>query len=249
MKFLSIISKILKFSSFNRGPLHRNDRVGALHRAWGHVFTNHLVGDYFEFGVYQGTSFVSSIEQCRVFRAWLESQLNSKEVWRREVAKNYFNNPPPKFFGLDTFEGMPLNDEGNMTFDAGTFVSDFDSVNSNVQKAAMGFDFKLFKGLFMDSKKSFLSVATRKAVIINIDGDLYQSAVDALNIVEERIQIGTVILFDDYNCYNANKNAGERRAFSEFREKSLYEFEEWFSYHYAGQAFLCVGEKKGMTFE
>ena len=243
------MSKILKSASFNRGPLHRNDRVGALHRAWGHVFTNHLVGDYFEFGVYKGGSFISSIEQYRVFRAWLESELNSKEIWRREVAENYSNTPPPKFFGLDTFEGMPLNYEGNMTFQAGTFVSDFNSVNSKVEKAAKGLDFKLFKGLFMDCKYSFLSVATQKAVIINIDGDIYQSAVDALNIVEARIQIGTVILFDDYNCYNANKNAGERRAFSEFREKSLYEFEEWFSYHYAGQAFLCVGEKEGNYIE
>ena len=32
--------------------MNRNDRVGALHRAWGHVFTSQLLGAY-EFGVYK----------------------------------------------------------------------------------------------------------------------------------------------------------------------------------------------------
>jgi hypothetical protein len=36
------------------GELNKNDRAGALHRAWGHIFTNHIQGDYVEFGVYQG---------------------------------------------------------------------------------------------------------------------------------------------------------------------------------------------------
>jgi hypothetical protein len=247
-KKLKLILKKILLRSFNlepryEWPLHRNDRVGALHRAWGHVYTNHLVGDYFEFGVYKGGSFIASIQQYRLFRAWLEAELISKEMWRREVAHNY-SQFSPRFYGIDTFQGMPQNDEGNVTFQEGTFKCDFDSVIAEVEKEALGVDYKLFKGLFMDCKESFLSIATRKAAVINIDGDLYQSTVDALNIVEERIQVGTVILFDDFNCYNANKNAGERRAFSEFRDKSLYEFEEWFSYHYSGQAFLCVGEKR-----
>ena len=135
----------------------------------------------------------------------------------------------------------------NYTFSAGTFKSDYDLVRSEVDIVAKSggseVRYQLFKGLFSDLKEEFLNTATNKAVIINIDGDIYNSAVDALNIVNNRIQTGTVILFDDFNCFNASKNAGERKAFAEFCETTQFEFEKWFSYAYAGPAFLCVGTK------
>ena len=76
--------------------------------------------------------------------------------------------------------------------------------------------------------------------IVNIDGDLYESAKDALDIVKDHIQVGTVLLFDDYNAYNADNRKGERRAFIEFQDQTKSKFEKWFTYHYSGQAFLCV---------
>ena len=39
--------------SFVRGDINLNDRNGMLHRVWGYVFSNHLFGDYIEFGVYK----------------------------------------------------------------------------------------------------------------------------------------------------------------------------------------------------
>ena len=53
------------------GVINKNDRASALHRAWGHVFTNHLPGDYVEFGVYHGDSFIESYKQRCQFRNWL----------------------------------------------------------------------------------------------------------------------------------------------------------------------------------
>ena len=50
------------------GVIHKNDRASALHRAWGHVFTNHLTGDYVEFGVYKGDSLVESHKQYLLFK-------------------------------------------------------------------------------------------------------------------------------------------------------------------------------------
>ena len=76
--------------------------------------------------------------------------------------------------------------------------------------------------------------------IVNIDGDLYESAKDALDIVKDHIQVGTVLLFDDYNAYCADNRAGERRAFREFCGKTSFKFEPWFTYQYSGQSFLCV---------
>ena len=39
------------------------DRNHALHMAWGHIFSNHLRGDYWEFGVYRGDSMLISFNQ------------------------------------------------------------------------------------------------------------------------------------------------------------------------------------------
>ncbi len=76
------------------GSLNRNDRIGALHRAWGHVFTSHMKGDYYEFGVYKGSSFCESIRQYKEFRFCLQSQLNSSEKWRVDVALQYAQYSP-----------------------------------------------------------------------------------------------------------------------------------------------------------
>jgi hypothetical protein len=80
---------------------------------------------------------------------------------------------------------------------------------------------------------------TNKAAVIHIDADIYQSAVEALELMRNSIQQGTVILFDDYNCFDASNNKGERRALREFSEKTGIFFEPWFAYRNVGQAFLC----------
>lgn len=43
-----------------RWHLQCNDVHGAMHRAWAYVHASHVSGDYYEFGVYQGSSLVSA---------------------------------------------------------------------------------------------------------------------------------------------------------------------------------------------
>ena len=222
------------------GAMNKNDRASALHRAWGHVFTNHLSGDYVEFGVYHGASFIESYKQRCQFRNWLNGQLSSPEAWRREVAQSYINIES-KFHGLDTFGGMPKNNEENASFAQGTFVADYQDVFNKCLASGMPErSFKLYKGLFADSALECKKNLSPKVAIVNIDGDLYESAKDALDIVKDHIQVVTVLLFDDYNAYNADNRKGERRAFKEFQDQTKSKFEKWFTYHYSGQAFLCV---------
>jgi hypothetical protein len=60
----------------------------------------------------------------------------------------------------------------------------------------------------------------RKAAVVHIDCDLYQSTVPVLRFIEDFLQPGTVIVFDDWNCFLADPDRGERRAWREFREAS-----------------------------
>jgi len=227
-----------------RGSLNRNDRAGALHRAWGYVFTNHMRGDYYEFGVYKGDALIRSFQEYQVFRQWIQGQTRSSEAWRRDTSKKYaeyHSGNRLRFVGLDTFDGMPANQEGNITFAQGTFQSDETEVvlrcsNAGLQSPQL----VLLKGLFETTRAKLLSdPELQPAAIINLDCDLYASARDALAACEKIVQDGTVLLCDDYHCFNASNASGERKALREFCEKTRVECEPWFAYQFTGQAFLC----------
>ena len=62
---------------------------------------------------------------------------------------------------------------------------------------------------------------------------------DALEIVKPKLQQGTILMMDDWNCFRADNNQGERRVLREFFEKnSNIETESYFPYSFAGQAFI-----------
>lgn len=237
-KLSQSLQKLLERGGFVRGALNRNDRAGALHRAWGHVFTSHIDGDYVEFGVYKGDSFIESFRQHARFARWLQGQMNSTEEWRRSVAGNFIGSSA-HFHGLDTFSGMPANSERNPTFAQGTFLASRNEVEARCRSAGMT-NFSLYEGKFSATAPALAERLSPKVAVVNIDCDLHSSAVDALAAIRDRLQVGSVILFDDWNAHCADNNRGERRAFREFRSATSLEFEPWFAYQYSGQAFLCV---------
>jgi hypothetical protein len=232
--------------NFVRGNINKNDCSGALHRAWGHVYTNFLKGDYLEFGVYTGNTLIESYKNYLSFKNWIDHQMVSDEAWRREKAKHYVNHVSC-FHALDSFEGMPENSEEHIMFANGGCKADCEIVKTRCANVGLKPpQLCVHKGVFSYTKENlYKSMGNKKAAIINIDCDLYESAKDVLAICESFIQIGTVLLFDDYNCFSADNNRGERKAFREFRESSKLEFDSWFSFFYAGQAFLCVGDRRG----
>lgn len=59
----------------------------------------------------------------------------------------------------------------------------------------------------------------RKAAVIYLDCDLYASTVPVLEFVRPFLARGTVIVFDDWFCFQGDPGRGERLAFREFRER------------------------------
>lgn len=235
-KVARIFESFQEKRQFLGNPLNRNDRVGMLNRAWGYVFTNLLKGAYYEFGVYKGDTLLESWNTYLCFKKWAESQVNSPEAWRREVIKEYIHYQH-HFYGFDTFEGMPANQEENKTFSQGSFLASLGEVEKKCLDKKM--EVKLFKGMFSDIPEEVIR-DLQPAVIVNIDGDLYFSARDALEKVRGKLQQGTILLMDDYNCFSSDNSKGERRALKEFcLQYRQFQFEPWFAYQYAGQAFIC----------
>jgi O-methyltransferase len=93
---------------------------------------------------------------------------------------------------------------------------------------------KTIKGFYSDSLTDDLKaqLLPRKASIIYIDCDLYVSTVPVLEFIPDFLQEGTIIALDDWNCFWADPNRGQRKAWAEFcaRHPNLH-FEPFVSTH------------------
>ena len=222
--------------------LNRNDRVGALYRAWGLVFTNHLEGGYYEFGVYRGDAFRASHRVYGVFADWMRGQLSAEELWRRPTAAHYAGYRH-EFYAFDTFHGLPANQEDNHIFAEGNFscsLEEFARLNRAVG-IIEGERVRYLVGLFREVAKRQASVLAglQPAAIVNLDCDLYQSARDALELVAPKLTQGSVLLVDDWSTFRARRDQGERRAIAEFLTRHPeWLFAPWFAYEYSGQSFI-----------
>lgn len=181
------------------------------------------LGDYLEFGVYNGTSMICMYNVLE------------------ELG---FNNI--RMFGFDSFEGLPetaaKDDEGS--WHQGQFCCDYEFTRKVLYFEGIDEDrFFLIKGWFSDTLNDQL-IRTHnitKASVIMIDCDMYLSAKEALAFCAPLIGKEAVILFDDWYSANnlAGRNLGEKRAFDEFLSKNTnFKTEELNSYCENAKIFL-----------
>ena len=157
------------------------------------------IGDYVEFGVFNGTTL--SI----VYEVFQEFGLNKA-----------------RFFGFDSFEGLPpeADSEGKGMWFSGQCSCSLEVTTAflNARQVDWNRTF-LVKGWFKDTLTSALveQAQMKKASLIMVDSDLYSSAVDCLRFVEPLIHNEAIVMFDDWNGFQAaEKNLGEKKAFDEF---------------------------------
>jgi O-methyltransferase len=121
--------------------------------------------DYLEFGVYKGESLE---EWCR---------LNT--------------NPQSRFFGFDTFEGLP--EDWNPMRKKGAF--DVEGAIPQLDDPRVRF----VKGLFQESLYPFLDgFRPQGRLVIHIDADLYSSALFCLAAMDRFLSAGSILMFDEF---------------------------------------------------
>jgi hypothetical protein len=187
-------------------------------------FGRDSVGDYLEFGVYNGTSLVS--------------------MFRESEAMGLDNM---RLFGFDSFQGLPAaaatDDEGK--WKPGAWRSDLEFTEAVLD--AEGVDRSrvfLVPGWF--SATCNAETAHRynitKASVVMIDCDIYTSTREALDFCAPLIADRTLMLFDDWNTGDlAAKNLGERKAFEEWLASSgCFTAEPFGSYRAKSETFLVT---------
>jgi hypothetical protein len=141
---------------------HRYDLYDAIERD--------LIGDdaidYIEFGVWKGET----------LRRW--SQLN--------------RNPASRFFGFDSFVGLPETWDGVRgvgAFDVGGQVPDIDDPRVT-----------FVKGWFQDTLAAFLrDFKPQSRLVVHHDSDLYTSVMYCLTMMDQVMVPGTVLIFDEFS--------------------------------------------------
>lgn len=148
-----------------------------------------------------------------------------------------------QYLGFDSFEGLPeiaeidrqpIWEKGRLAMGEEEFAA-----KSGVPAARL----RTIKGFFDASLTPEIQadLLPRKASIIYVDCDLYTSTVPVLDFIPPFLQTGTIIAFDDWNCFWADPERGQRRAWREFlAAHPTLRFEPFFSTH-ALQSFIFIG--------
>ena len=146
------------------------------------------------------------------------------KMMRESLNENY------KVFGFDSFFGLPEDWVGTHQV-----KGDF-STNGVVPEIE---NVKFFKGWFEDTIPEYLKEASTIG-LLHVDCDLYSSTKTVLDFLTPIIKKNTIVIFDDWNCYGASDEKGERLAFKEFVLKNPnFRFNAFVS---TGEAmsFVCV---------
>ena len=154
-----------------------------------------LEGDYLEFGVYVGTSMGAAV---RAFD-------------RTGVA-------PCRFFGFDSFDGLPPGSE-NDGWTSGAFAASRPVAEWNLARQGVRHRVELVEGWF-DQTCTAETVDRHRlggVLVAMIDCDTYSSSRVALDFVEPLLSPSSLVVFDDWYALNpeGDEMEGQRRAFHE----------------------------------
>ncbi len=161
-------------------------------------YSQEPLGDYVEFGVYNGTSMSCMYDAL--------SRLRLSYI---------------RLIGFDSFEGLPpdvaQDDDGVWT--PAQFACPKQIAIQNLQRKGIPDDrVKLIDGWYRDTLTGeSQDIAPKSVSIVMIDCDAYSSASLALHFVSPLLRDLSVILFDDWRLNDLDlKEMGEFRAFHEF---------------------------------
>ena len=203
-------------------PQHRGQREMLL-EAFTLTGSSGVGGDYLEFGVYQGHTFVN---------AWRSARVTGQGGMR--------------FYAFDSFQGLPdpaaspLDRGGE--FGEGQYAAGRAEFDRNLRRG--GVDpgrVTVVEGFYDESLRDLKprDIGLEAASIVWIDCDLYSSTVPVLDFVTDLVRDGTVVLFDDWYCFRARPDRGEQQACREWLERNpSIRLVPYRTFHWAGQSFV-----------
>jgi O-methyltransferase len=168
---------------------------------------NDLRGDYYEFGVWKGRSFVKAYKQAKLY-------------FHRDTFRGM------RFVAFDSFEGLPASNERFLPtgYGEGAFNASLRTFENACRRGGIpSHQLNIVKGFFSelsDEREDLRHLRGGKIAICYIDCDVFEGGRDALNFITDKLQTGSMLIIDDWNRHHAIPTAGLRRAVSEWLERN-----------------------------
>jgi O-methyltransferase len=195
-----------------------SEQTRVLSLAFKYTSSEDVPGDYAEFGVWKGRTFI--------------------EAWR--VAAKY--GVSRRFVAFDSFEGLPELSERDRggPFAHGQFKHSRELFEARLRRARVPqADVTIVQGRFDQTLAHPEEIPLERVAVAWIDCDLYESTVPVLQYLTPRLSPGSVLLFDDWYTFRASPEKGEMLACREWlQEHPTIELAQWYPFHFAGQAFI-----------
>ncbi len=154
-------------------------RLDMLHECLDTVVSDGIPGDFVECGVWRGGS-------CIFMAGYLK--INPAENRRIFVADSFEGLPPPS---LAQDAGLDLSKTVYPELAVGE-----ETVRENFGVYGLESDSVVFaKGWFKDTLPR---LQTREIALLRLDGDLYESTMDSLDALYEKVSPGGIVIIDDY---------------------------------------------------
>ncbi|WJE71990.1 TylF/MycF family methyltransferase [Bacillus albus] len=170
-------------------------RINQLHNAMETIIKENIDGDFIETGVWRGGA-------CIFMRGFLKAyELTNRKVW---VA--------------DSFEGLPKPDIKNYPQDKDDTLYQYDYLRVSLEEVQKNFkkydlldnQVQFLKGWFKDTLPS---APIEKIALARLDGDMYESTMDSLTNLYDKVSPGGFIIIDDFALPTC------KAAIFDFREK------------------------------
>jgi len=201
---------------FARAPVWKDRRAAYFDPIFQEIAERSLPGDYLEFGVYRGSSFVTAYQAARKYGL---GQM--------------------RFFAFDSFCGLPDGEWYN--WGKGMYDCPEERFLKIVQKAGVDLNrVHVVNGFYEDSltPEAKRRCAIKRAAVVHLDCNLYSSTAQALAFITDMVDEGTVVVFDDWAAFQASDEHGQRRAFWEWPLAPY--FEDLYDVGHEGKGFICT---------
>lgn len=197
-------------------------------RTYDYLTDNRVIGDYYEFGCHR----------CRTFRMALT------EARRHNLSAM-------KFLAFDSFDGLPeptsdtsveIWKRGALTTAEGDFMGMVRDQGHYVDNV------RTIKGFYSESLTNPLQKelieSGRKAMLVNVDCDLYESAVPVFKFIDPLLQEGAVIYIDDlFAGHKGSPSKGVARAFLEYQRTTRWKFMRHLDIGWWGRSYIVYFDK------
>lgn len=145
------------------------------------VIQEGIPGDFIETGVWRGGA-------CILMRAILKAYAEpSRNVW---LADSFAGLPPPNAADYPADEGDTFHTHGNV------LAVSRDQVATNFRRYGLLDDrVRFLEGWFKDTLPN---APIERLAILRLDGDMYESTIQALEALYDKLSIGGYVIVDDY---------------------------------------------------